>query len=447
LRYFSFYLSLILFLFSLWFLSIFDKTCFNPQFLFEIGGQLFGVDHLSVWFCILTVFIIPFCIVYSWDLLFYFRSYLIIIFFLEIFILFIFLTCNIFIFYIFFESVLIPMFLIIGIWGSQVRKVKASYYFFIYTLFSSILMLFGILVIYFETGIADLYLLSYYTFDESIHYFIWCFFFLSFLTKVPMFPLHIWLPEAHVLAPTVGSVILASLLLKLGGYGIIRISLSIFPIASIYFTPIIYVLCLLGMVYCSLTTLRQNDLKKIIAYSSVIHMSFSILGLFSFSHLGIQAGIFSMLAHGLTSSALFFLVGMLYDRTKVRLIIYFGGLCQGMPIFSFFLCFFSFSNVSFPATAGFVGELLILIGLFEKNSLIFFISLFGNGITTIFCIWLIGRIIFGNYKVVYSSKILDLSEREIYILFPFLFLVLLLGIYPKIILDYTYCYGNFLLFF
>ena len=262
-----------------------------------------------------------------------------------------------------------------------------------------------------------------------------------------MFPFHIWLPEAHVLAPTVGSVILASLLLKLGGYGIIRVSLSIFPVVSIYFSPIVYILAILGVLYCSFASLRQNDLKKIIAYSSIIHMSFSIMGLFSFNYLGVQSGIFSMLIHGLVSSALFFLVGMLYDRTKVRLSVYFGGLCQCMPIFSFFLVFFIFSNISFPGTAGFIGEILLFIGILEKNSFIFFFVLVGSGFTTLFCVWLLGRLVFGNLKTIYISKILDMSEREFLTIFPIFIIVLIFGVYPKIVLDVISCYGIFMLFF
>ena len=338
------------------------------------------------------------------------------------------------------------MILIIGIWGSHTRKIKAAFYLCIFTLVSSVLLLFGVVVIYLETGLSDIVLLTYFSFDQQTHYYIWWFFFFSFLTKVPMFPFHIWLPEAHVLAPTVGSVILASLLLKLGGYGIIRVSLSIFPVVSVFFSPVVYILSIIGIVYCSFATFRQNDLKKIIAYSSIIHMSFSILGLFSFNYLGVQSGIFSMLSHGLVSSALFFLVGMLYDRTKVRLLAYYGGLCQCMPIFSFFLVFFSFCNISFPGTIGFIGEFLLFIGIFEKNSMVFFFLLVGSGFTTIFCIWLLGRVVFGNLKIIYISKILDLSEREIITILPIFILVVVLGVYPKIVLDYILCYSQLLLF-
>lgn len=341
-------------------------------------------------------------------------------------------------FYIFFEAVLIPMFLLIGLWGSRSRKIKASFYFFIYTLIGSIFMLFVILVIYFETGTTSIILLKNYIFDLNTAKIMWFGFYLAFSTKIPMFPFHIWLPEAHVEAPTTGSVILASLLLKLGGYGFIRISLGLLPKLSVFFTPGVYMIGLMSLVYATLTTIRQIDLKKIIAYSSIVHMNLIMLGIFSMSTVGLQAAIFLMLAHGIASSALFFLIGFLYDRYKTRQLKYYGGLAQTLPLYSIFFFFFSFTNISFPGTMNFAGEILIFYGLLQQNFIVTVFAIMGIMLSAVYSIWLVNRIIFSNLKVIYINKFSDLSINEFVILLPLAVYIIIFGVYPTFILDYLY---------
>lgn len=253
-----------------------------------------------------------------------------------------------------------------------------------------------------------------------------------------MFPFHIWLPEAHVEAPTTGSVILASLLLKLGGYGFIRVSLGLLPKASVYFTPLVYTICIVGLIYATLTTIRQVDLKKIIAYSSIVHMNLIVLGIFSMNILALQASIFLMLAHGVTSSALFFLIGMVYDRTKTRQLKYYGGLVHVMPIYSILFCFFSFANISFPGTMSFAGEIMLFCGLLQQNFIIMLLSAVGIMLSAIYSIWLVNRVIFGNLKFSLIKEFSDLSENEFWVLVPLIIYIILFGVYPTFILDYLY---------
>jgi len=336
---------------------------------------------------------------------------------------------------VFFESVLIPMFLIIGVWGSRERKIRAAYQFFLYTLIGSLFMLLAILLIYFQVGTTDLQVLSTVEFSERRQFFLWAAFFLSFAVKVPMIPFHIWLPEAHVEAPTAGSVILAGILLKLGTYGFLRFSIPLFPEATVYFTPLIYTLSVLGIIYASFTTLRQIDLKKIIAYSSVAHMGFVTLGLFSLNAQGIEGAILLMLSHGFVASALFLCIGILYDRTHTRLVRYYGGLVQTMPLFSFFFFVFTLGNLSLPGTSSFVGEFLILLGVFQTNTFIATLAATGMILGGAYSIWLYNRVVFGNLKPVYLNQFADVNRREFFILLPFVVCIFWMGVYPSIFLE------------
>nr|AYR06616.1 NADH dehydrogenase subunit 4 [Renouxia sp.] len=395
-----------------------------------------GVDGISLFFILLTTFLILLCVLISWETVTkYVKEYLICFIVLEFLLIQVFSVLDLFLFYVCFESVLIPMFLIIGIWGSRERKIRAAYQFFLYTLVGSLLMLVALLSIYFWAGSTDLQILWNYKFSENLQILLWLAFFASFAVKIPMVPFHIWLPEAHAEAPTAGSVILAGILLKMGGYGFLRFSLPVFPLATIYFTPLIYTLSLIAALYASFTTLRQIDLKKIIAYSSISHMGFVTIGIFTLNTQGIEGSIILMLSHGLVSSALFICVGILYDRYKTRIIKYYSGLTQVMPIFTLFFLFFSFSNIGFPGTSSFIGELLVLVGAFQSNIFITLITSISIILSAAYSIWLLNRISFGVLKSQYFVVFQDLSRREFWILFPLFFLVLLMGIIPNIFLD------------
>nr|WCH57839.1 NADH dehydrogenase subunit 4 [Hypnea edeniana] len=391
-----------------------------------------GVDGISIFFILLTTFLIPVCILISWSSVKYnTKDYLICFLLLEFFLVQVFSVLDILLFYIYFESVLIPMFLIIGVWGSRQRKIRAAYQFFLYTLLGSLLMLLGILIIYFQTGSTDFHILWYSGFSETKQVILWLAFFASFAIKIPMIPFHIWLPEAHAEAPTAGSVILAGILLKMGGYGFLRFSLPMFPWASIYFSPLVFTLSVIAVIYASLTTLRQVDLKKIIAYSSVSHMGFVTIGIFSLNLQGLEGSIFLMLSHGLVSSALFFCVGVLYDRYKTRIIKYYTGLVQVMPIYGTFLLFFTFANIGFPGTSSFIGEILVLLGAFQINTVLTFFSSLGMILGAAYSIWLFNRISFGSVKLNYLSTYQDISRREFFILVPLTILVIWMGVYPN----------------
>jgi len=327
------------------------------------------------------------------------------------------------------------MFIIVGVWGSRERKIKAAYQFFLYTLVGSLLMLLGIMVIYFQAGTTDLQVLWSLEFSEKKQLILWLAFFASFAVKVPMIPFHIWLPEAHAEAPTCGSVILAGVLLKMGGYGFLRFSLPMFPIASIYFSPFIFILSLVATVYASLTTLRQVDLKKIIAYSSVAHMGFVTIGIFTLNIQGIEGAIILMLSHGLVSSALFLCIGVLYDRYHTRIIKYYSGLVQVMPIFTIFFLFFSFANIGFPGTSSFVGEVLVLIGSFQISTILTFFSASSMILGAAYSIWLLNRISFGVLRTHYFHYFQDVSRRELWVLILLSIVVVWVGIYPNIFLN------------
>jgi proton-translocating NADH-quinone oxidoreductase chain M len=446
------YFSVINFILSLFLWIEFDnsysKFQYMTTFFFFSGKQLenstisfiLGVDGISLFFIILSTFLIPISILVGWkSIQIFVKEYCIAFLLLESLLIAVFSVVDLLLFYVFFESVLLPMFLIIGVWGSRERKIRAAYQFFLYTLFGSVLMLLSILLIYFQTGTTDLHVLYTTEFSETRQLLLWLAFFASFAVKVPMIPVHIWLPEAHVEAPTAGSVILAGILLKLGSYGFLRFSLPLLPYACIYFTPLIYTMSVLAIIYTSLTTLRQVDLKKIIAYSSVAHMNFVTIGVFSLNQQGIEGSILLMISHGLVSPALFLCIGVLYDRYKTRLLRYYAGAGRNMPIFAIMLLFFTLANISLPGTSSFVGEFLVLTGVFQKNSFIALLASTGMVLGAAYALWLCNRVIYGLSKPYHLSYYSDLSRREFFIFLPFVVGVIWIGIYPDPFLDSLHC--------
>lgn len=434
--------------------NLFSLDCFINwlSLYFSISFAFNAVDNLSLWFILLTTFLLPPSFLYSyyyvnesWKNL---RLYIFLLYLLNFLLIWFFLTTNILIFYILFEIILIPVFLLILIWGSRSRKILASLYFFLYTFVGSIFFLLAIFILYSITGSYDFNILLNYSYSSEIQVLLWPCIAISLMIKIPMFPFHLWLPEAHVEAPTIGSVYLASLLLKLGSYGFLRILLPIFPYATILYTPLIQLISLLSIIYCSGIILRQIDLKKIIAYSSIIHMNMAIFGLFTYNIYGLQGSILLMFAHGLSSGALFLLIGFLYERCKTRLIFYFSGLFTIMPLFSSYFIFFSFCNIGFPGTINFISELLLIIGiinysLISKSFLFAFIISLGLFSSVCYSIWLINKLLFGNLKS-HLLEIDDLTDREILILLPFLIYILVFGL-NSYILQFTLNYSQKLL--
>ena len=440
----GFFFSLFTFFISLLLLLFFDSSTSSFQFVevFCLFSHLtytvsFGVDGISLFFIILTTFLVPLCLLSAWgfdssfNTVSFFGAFLLI----EAFILVVFLSLDLLVFYIFFESTLIPIYLIIGSWGSRERKVRAGFLLFIYTLFGSLFMLVAIVFIFFESGSLDYGVLLETPFSFSRQKLIWFAFFVSFASKVPIVPVHIWLPEAHVEAPTAGSVILAGILLKLGSYGFFRFSLPLFPLGSLFFRPFVFLVATVGVLYTSITALRQVDIKRVVAYASVAHINITLLGLFSFNVPGLEGSLFQIISHGLVSGALFFCIGVLYDRHHSRLVKYYSGLAHTIPLFAVFFLFFTIANIALPGTSSFVGELLILIGLFSSNSSVCFISgismVLGGG----YSLWLFNRIFYGNSKTQYIIFSLDLNKREFITLFPLLFFVVFLGFCPNFFFD------------
>ena len=396
-----------------------------------------GVDGISMLFVILTTFLMPITILSSWEAVeTRVREYMIAFLVLESLMIGVFCALDLVLFYIFFEAGLIPMFLIIGIWGGK-RRIYASFKFFLYTLLGSVLMLLAMMYMYNFAGTTDIPTLLETKFPPDAQKWLWLAFFASFAVKMPMWPVHTWLPDAHVEAPTGGSVILAAILLKMGGYGFIRFSLPMFPEASHAFAPLVFGLSIVAIVYTSLVALVQDDMKKLIAYSSVAHMGYVTLGIFTFTTQGIDGAIFQMLSHGIVSAALFLCVGVVYDRMHTREIAAYGGLVERMPIYAFVMMVFTMANVGLPGTSGFVGEFLTLIGAFKADSRVAAAATLGVILSAAYALYLYRRVIFGALTKDSLKGILDLSPREIAILAPLVLLTIYFGVYPSALLDVT----------
>jgi len=395
-----------------------------------------GVDGISMPFVILTTFLMPICILASWHVTKRVREYMIAFLVLETLMIGVFCALDMLLFYLFFEAGLIPMFLIIGIWGG-VRRVYASFKFFLYTLLGSVLMLLAIIAMYWQSGTTDIPELIARNpgFPAEMQTWLWLAFFASFAVKMPMWPVHTWLPDAHVEAPTAGSVILAAILLKMGGYGFLRFSLPMFPDASLYFQNFIYVLSIVAIVYTSLVALMQEDMKKLIAYSSVAHMGFVTMGIFSMTRQGIDGAMFQMISHGLVSGALFLCVGVVYDRLHTREIAAYGGLVNRMPLYACVFMIFTMANVGLPGTSGFVGEFLTLLGTFQSNTWVTFFATTGVILSAGYALWLYRRVIFGKLEKTSLAHMADMTPRELATLAPLVVLTIFFGVYPGPILD------------
>ena len=429
--------SLVNFLLCLFLWYLFDETTTEFQFLEEknwINGFIkfkLGIDGISILFIVLTAFITPICIISCIrSIKTRLKEFLISILILETFMIGVFCSLDLVIFYLFFEAGLIPMFLIIGVWGGP-RRVYSAFKFFLYTLLGSVLMLVAIIAIYWITGTTDVTQIYEIKIPKEYQNLLWLAFFSSFAVKMPMWPVHTWLPDAHVEAPTAGSVILAAILLKMAGYGFIRFSIGMFPYGSDYFTPLIFILSIIAIIYTSLVALMQDDMKKLIAYSSVGHMGFVTLGIFTFTQQGIEGSMFQMLSHGLVSAALFLCVGVLYDRMHSRKISDYGGVVNYLPKFSFLFIVFALSALGLPGTSGFIGEFLVLVGAFKKSFILAVLASIGVILAAAYMLWLSKRVIFGETKNSNIKSLKDINMSEGVVLSILVFMTIFFGFYPE----------------
>jgi len=440
-KYVAIFSSLVNFFLSLFLWYSFDPSTAAFQFVEEkkwIRGFIdfkLGIDGISILFILLTTFVTPICIFSGiQSIKFKIKEFLIAILVMETLMLGVFCSLDLVIFYLFFEGGLIPMFLIIGIWGGP-KRVYSAFKFFLFTLLGSVLMLIAIISIYWITGTTDVIKLLDLNIPYQYQYLLWLAFFSSFAVKLPMWPVHTWLPDAHVEAPTAGSVILAAILLKMAGYGFMRFSIGLFPLASDYFTPLIFTLSIIAIIYTSLVALMQDDMKKLIAYSSVAHMGFVTIGIFSLNKQGLEGSIIQMLSHGLVSAALFLCVGVLYDRYHSRMISSYGGLANIMPKYAFVFMIFTLAALGLPGTSGFVGEFLVLIGAFQKNILVAVLASLGVILAAAYMLWLYKRVIFGKIANSQIKEMQDLNKTELYMLISIVFLTLFFGFYPDPLLN------------
>ena len=434
--------SMVTFLLSVFLWVQFDTASAAFQFeergawmpAFNISYHM-GVDGISMFFVLLTTLLTPICVLASWETITdRVKEYMIAFLVMETMMVGMFSALDVVLFYIFFEGVLIPMFLIIGVWGGP-RRVYAAFKFFLYTLTGSVLMLLAILAMYFTAGTADIPALMEYGFSADMQTWLWLAFFASFAVKLPMWPVHTWLPDAHVEAPTAGSVILAGVLLKFGGYGFLRFSLPMFPDATIEFAPLIFTLSIIAVIYVSLVALAQEDMKKLIAYSSVAHMGFVTVGVFSLTGQGIEGAIFMMLSHGVISAALFLIVGVVYDRMHSRDISTYGGLVHRMPVYALTFMVFMLASVGLPGTGGFIGEFLILLGIFQVNTWVAALTATGVVLGAVYMLYMYRRVIFGKIIKADLKAIVDLNRREVLVFAPLILVVLWMGLYPAPFLD------------
>jgi NADH-quinone oxidoreductase subunit M len=408
----------------------------NASWLGGYASYRMGIDGISMPLLMLTTFLMPICILASWYVNKRVKEYMIAFLVLETLMIGVFCALDLFLFYVFFEAGLIPMFLIIGIWGGP-RRVYASFKFFLYTLLGSVLMLLAIIAMYWHAGTTDIATLIAKpdTFPADMQKWLWLAFFASFAVKMPMWPVHTWLPDAHVEAPTAGSVILAAILLKMGGYGFLRFSLPMFPDASLYFQTLVYTLSIVAIIYTSLVALVQEDMKKLIAYSSVAHMGFVTMGIFSMTRQGIDGAMFQMISHGLVSGALFLCVGVVYDRMHTREISAYGGLVNNMPLYAAIFMLFTMANVGLPGTSGFVGEFMTLLGAFQDNTWVAAFATTGVILSACYALWLYRRVAFGKLEKPSLTWMPDVTKREFATLLPLVILTIYFGVYPSPILD------------
>jgi NADH-quinone oxidoreductase subunit M len=440
-RWAALWTTIVTFVLSLLIWHYFDTA--NPDFQFveklswlgDTASYHMGVDGISMLFVILTAFLMPICILASWQVDKRLREYLIAFLVLETLMIGVFCALDMVLFYLFFEGGLIPMFLIIGVWGGP-RRVYASFKFFLYTLLGSVLMLLAIIAMYWYSGTTDIAVLyKNPNFPAGMQTWLWLAFFASFAVKMPMWPVHTWLPDAHVEAPTAGSVILAAILLKMGGYGFLRFSVPMFPIASDLFAPFVFTLSIVAIVYTSLVAMMQEDMKKLIAYSSVAHMGFVTMGIFTLNRQGIDGALFQMISHGIVSGALFLCVGVVYDRMHTREIKAYGGLVNRMPLYALTFMVFTMANVGLPGTSGFVGEFLTLMGAFQNNTWVAFFATTGVILSAGYALWLYRRVVFGKLEKASLKHITDMTPREALALVPLIVLTIFFGVYPSPILD------------